>query len=146
MRIGITIAAALGLAACVGDGAEFGGVTNRVALPAATTPCNLDSMEIVQGGTFVFPGDALLFYYAAGKNMPLQNMTFTYDINELGEPVNIAYTGPAADTRHATKQKLIGAAVNGLETQRYGWKGTPGFAVGCKSDMDIMIRIHRDQI
>jgi hypothetical protein len=73
-------------------------------------------------------------------------MTVSYDVNPEGQAVNIRYTGPTADTRHATKLKLIRAAVDGVRTTRFAWTGEPGFAVGCSYGMDVMIRIHRDQI
>lgn len=146
MRIVTGLAAALCAAACVGDAAELGGVTNRVAPPATTIACDDARLKVAEGGKYVFPGDALLFYYAAGKDMPLNSMTVSYDVNPEGQAVNIRYTGPTADTRHATKLKLIRAAVDGVRTTRFAWTGEPGFAVGCSYGMDVMIRIHRDQI
>ncbi len=146
MRVVMLVAVAMAATACVGDAAELGGLTNRVALPGATVPCAQARTEVAAPGKFVFPGDALVFFYAAGKDMPIHNMSLSFDINEQGETVNIAYTGPASDMRHATKQKLIRAAVDGVRTTRYAWMGAPSFAVGCTSDMDVMIRIHRDQI
>ena len=145
-KTALAVIAALSVAGCVGDAAELGGVTNRVALPSTTIPCAQARTEVVTPGKFVFPGDALLFFYAAGQDMPLHNMGVSFDINEQGETVNIAYTGPAADMRHATKQKLIRAAVDGVKATRYAWMGAPSFAVGCTSEMDVMIRIHREQV
>lgn len=146
MRTVLVMAAALGAAACVGDAAELGGVTNRIEAPPTATACDESRLKVVQAGKYVFPGDALLFYYAAGKDMPLSSMTVSYDVNHAGEPVNIRYTGPAADTRHATKQKLIRAAVDGVKTTRFAWIGEPGFALGCSYGMDVMITIYRDPI
>jgi hypothetical protein len=146
MRIVLGLAAALCAAACVGDAAELGGVTARMEPPATTIPCDDARLTVAEGGKYVFPGDALLFYYGAGKDMPLHTMSVSYDVTPAGEAVNIRYTGPEADTRHATKLKLIRAAVDGVRTTKFAWPGEPGFAVGCSYAMDVMIRIHRDQI
>ena len=130
----------------MGDQAELGGVTNRIELPANVAACDMNQLQVVQQGRYVFPGDALVFFYAAGKDMPLNTMTVSYDVTPQGEPVNIRYTGAPEDTRHATKQKLIRAAVDGVKSTRYAWTGAPAFAVGCSYAMDVMIRIHRERI
>lgn len=143
MRIGYVYVAALAAAACVGDKAELGGMDNRVAIPAVTKACNLDELKLVQPGTFVFPADALLFYYAQQKSMSLKTMTLRFDVNEQGTPVNISYVGPQADMKHATKQKLIRASVEGLKGRRYEWIGTPAFATGCTTGTDVLINVSR---
>lgn len=145
MRILMTLAAAISATACVGDQAELGGVTNRVETPPSVTACADAGLEVAEPGRYVFPGDALGFYFAAGKDMPLNSMSVSYDVNHEGQPVNIRYTGPEADMRHGTKQKLIRAAVDGVRSTRFAWPGEPGFAVGCSYTMDVMIRIHRER-
>ncbi len=96
MRIGYVCAAALAVAACVGDKAELGGIDTRMDVPAVTQACNQDHLKIVEKGKFLFPGDALAFYMA-GKDMPINTMVVRFDVTEGGIPVNISYVGPAAD-------------------------------------------------
>lgn len=146
MRIALVCMAAAAAAACVGDKAELGGIDNRMAPPAATRVCKQDELRVVQKGRFSFPGDALAFYYMAGKDMPLSNMLVRYDVSEAGVPVNISYAGAAADMKHGTKQKLIRALVDGVASTRYQWVGAPGFGVGCTMSMDVAIRITREPI
>lgn len=146
MRIGYVCAAVLAAAACVGDKAEFGGVDTRMDVPAATQACNQDHLKVVEKGQFLFPGDALAFYYMAGKDMPLSTMVVRYDVTEGGVPVNISYVGPAADMKHGTKQKLIRALVDGVKTTRYQWTSSPGFGTGCTMSMDVAIRVTREPI
>ncbi len=146
MRFGYVCVAALAAAACVGDKAELGGMDNRMAIPAAARPCKPSELRVVQNGKFNFPGDALAFYYMAGKDMPLSTMVVRYDVNEAGVPANISYAGPTADMKHGTKQKLIRAAVDGVKSMRYAWIGNPGFAEGCTLSLDVMIRITREPI
>lgn len=144
MRIGYVCLAAMAATACVGDKAELGGVDNRMAVPAATRVCRQSDLRVVEPGKFNFPGDALAFYYMAGKDMPLSTMVVRYDVTEAGVPVNISYAGPAADMKHGTKQKLIRAAVDGVKSTRYAWVGAPAFGTGCSLTMDVMIRVTRE--
>jgi hypothetical protein len=143
MRLGFVCVAALALAACIGDKAELGGMDSRMAIPAQTKPCDTGELKVVQPGTYVFPGEALMFAFAVQKGMSLKAMKVSYDVSEAGVPVNISYVGPAEDMRHATKQKLIRAAVDGVKSTRFGWIGQPGFAVGCSYTMDVMISINQ---
>ena len=143
MRIGYVCVAALTVAACVGDKAELGGMDTRIAVPAATRACNQDDLRVVEAGKFLFPSEALAFYWIAGKDMPVNTMAVRYDVTESGVPVNISYAGPAADMRHGTKQKLIRALVDGVKTTRYQWVDSPGFGTGCTISMDVAIRVTR---
>lgn len=144
MRLVSVAVLALAVAACVGDRTELGGVDSRMDIPAQSQACKASDLKLIVPGKFEFPGDALIFYYAQQKNMSLKSMKLRYDVNEAGVPVNIAYAGPPADMKHATKQKLIRASVDGLKGRRYEWVGAPSFAVGCETTTELLINIYTE--
>jgi hypothetical protein len=138
MRIGILSAAmAAVLAGCVGDKAELGGVDNRMAPPATARVCNPDEMKVVKKGEFIFPGDAVMFMRATQRDVSFTGMKVRYDVNEQGVPGNISYAGNPDDLRHATRQKIIRAIVDGVKDTRYAWIGAPAFATGCTYSMSV---------
>jgi hypothetical protein len=139
MRILLLSGAALVVAGCVGDRAELGGVDNRLPPPALTQACNLDDVRIVERGTLQFPEDAMTFVYVSQQSFSLAQAKIRYDITEAGLPANISYAGPAADMRHATKQKVIRAAVDAVKQTRYEWIDQPGYGVGCIFDLNVEI-------
>lgn len=126
----LACAAALVLAACVGDRAELGGVDNRLQRPTETRACRPSELTRTARPTLRFPGDALMFAQISESDF-LVDTRITYDLTEEGVPVNIAYAGPAADSRHATKQKVIRAAVDVVKGMRFSWNETPAFATDC---------------
>jgi hypothetical protein len=132
-------AAALVVAGCVGDRAELGGVDNRLAPPASTRACDLADVRIVERGTLLFPADAMTFVYVSQQAFSLAQAKIRYDITEAGLPVNISYAGPAADMRHATRQKVIRAAVDAVKQTRYEWIGEPQYGTGCIFDLSVEI-------
>lgn len=144
MRIAVILAAALGATACVGDKAELGGVTNRLEAPADARACNMDKLKTIKGGAFRVSGDVLWFYAARQQKASLNSMNVRYDVTADGVPVNITYAGPAADTRHATKQMLIRAAVEAIEGTRYEWIGPAAYSTGCQRDMHFFVNIEDD--
>lgn len=135
--------AALAMAGCVGDAAELGGVTNRIAAPAQTEACNPSRLTVAQKGELRFPEDAMMFVYMSQSDFSLAQAKVRYDVSEAGLPVNISYAGPPADMRHATKQKVIRSAVDAVKGMRYDWNGAPGFATGCTFDLSVEIRNQR---
>jgi hypothetical protein len=143
MRLVMMAAAALATAACVGDKAELGGVDNRLAAPAKTEACDPSRLSVVQHGELRFPSDAMMFVYMSQSDFSLAQAKVRYDVSEAGLPVNISYAGPPADMRHATKQKVIRAAVDAVKDTRYAWNGAPGFAAGCTFDLNVEIRNNR---
>jgi len=144
MRALMCVAAALGVAACVGDAAELGGITNRMAPTAQVRACDLDELRVTTQGQLRFPEDAMMFVYMTQQDFSLAQAKIRYDINQAGVPVNISYAGPAADTRHATRQKVIRSAADAVQETRYEWKGAPAFATGCVFDLTVEIRNLRD--
>jgi hypothetical protein len=143
MRFVLASIASFVAAGCVGDKAELGGVDNRLAPPAETRTCNLDDVRIVERGTLQFPEDAMTFVYISQQSFSLAQAKIRYDITEAGLPVNISYAGPAADMRHATKQKVIRAAVDAVKQTRYEWIGEPGYGAGCIFDLSVEITNRR---
>lgn len=144
MRTAIGLALALGAAACVGDKAELGGVTNRVEAPAGARTCDVDKLKTVQGGEFRVPSDVLWFYVARQQAASVNSMKVRYDVTAEGLPVNISYAGPVADTKHATKQMLIRASVEAIAGTRYEWIGEPAYATGCERSMNFFLHIEDD--
>lgn len=143
MRILFMSVAALVAAGCVGDRAEFGGVDNRLTPPAATRACNLDDVRILERGTLQFPEDAMTFVYISQQAFSLSQAKIRYDITEAGLPANVSYAGPPADMRHATKQKVIRAAVDAVKQTRYEWIGEPAYGAGCIFDLSVEITNRR---
>ncbi len=144
MRTAVGLVAALGVTGCVGDTAELGGVTNRMTPPAEVRACDLDELRVAQKGQLRFPEDAMMFVYMSQQDFSLAQAKIHYDINEAGMPVNISYAGPVADTRHATRQKVIRSAAEAVGQTRYEWIGAPAFATGCEFDLTVEIRNLRD--
>lgn len=143
MRIVMIVVAALGAAACVGDAAEFGGVTNRMTPPAEVIPCDPSLLKVVQQGELQFPADAMAFVFANQGTFSMSQAQIRYDINQNGETVNIVYSGPSEHTRHTTKAKVIKAAADTVESTRYEWIGAPQYATGCTFDLTVEIRRSR---
>ena len=140
MRTLIALAAALGAGACVGDSAELGGVTNRMTPPADVIACDPSQLRVVQQGELKFPADAMAFVFANQGTFSMAQAQIRYDINQNGETVNIAYSGPSEHTRHTTKAKVIKAAADKVESTRYEWMGAPQYATGCTFDLTVEIR------
>ena len=144
MRKIVVLAVALGAAACVGDKAELGGVTNRVEAPAGARACDVNKLRTVKGGDFRVPGDVMMFYIARQQAASMNSMKVRYDVTAEGLPVNISYAGPAADTKHATKQMLIRASVEAIAGTRYEWIGEPAYSTGCERAMNFFLHIEDD--
>lgn len=144
MRKAIVLAVALGAAACVGDKAELGGVTNRMEAPAEVRACDMTKLKTVQGGEFRVPSDVLWFYIAREQAASMNSMKVRYDVTAEGVPVNISYAGPVADTKHATKQMLIRASVEAIAGTRYEWIGAPAYSTGCERSMHFFLHIEDD--
>lgn len=140
MRILIALAAVLGATACVGDTAELGGVTNRMTPPAEVVACDRSLLRVVQQGVLEFPADAMAFVFANQGTFSMSQAQIRYDINQEGETVNIAYSGPSEHTRHTTKAKVIKAAADTVQGTRYEWIGAPQYATGCTFDLTVEIR------
>ena len=140
MRILVSAMAALAAAGCVGDSAELGGVTNRMAVPAEVIACDPSLLRVVQQGVLQFPEDAMAFVFANQGTFSMSQAQIRYDITQDGRTVNIAYSGPSEHTRHTTKAKVIKAAADTVAGTRYEWIGAPQFATGCTFDLTVEIR------
>ena len=124
--------AALALAACVGDGVEFGGVEKAMVQPPATIPCNQANLKLVKQGDLYVPGDIIAFFMISDQRSWLERMKIGFDVNPSGETVNVRYVGPKQALEHATRQKLVRAVTNSIEKSTYAWPDTPRFATGCE--------------
>ena len=141
-RIALSVASALSIAACVGDGVEYGGVGMPVAAPTSTVPCEMANLQIVKEGRVFLHQEVLLFFFAAGEWQTANNTVVTYDVTSLGQPVNIRYSGPPEYLRHTTRQKLIRAASDYVQDTRYA--PSQAYATGCEFELNYVVRWQRN--
>ena len=133
---------AFSLAACVGDGVEYGGVGMPVAAPTSAVPCEMASLQLVKEGRIFLHQEVLYFFFAAGEWQRPHHTKLTYDVTSHGQPVNIRYAGPPEYLRHTARQKLIRAASDYIEESRYA--PTEAYATGCEFELNYVVRWQRN--
>ena len=133
---------ALSLAACVGDGVEYGGVGMPVAAPTSTVPCEVANLQRTKEGRIFLHQEVLYFFFAAGEWRTANNTAIVYDVTSHGQPVNIRFSGPPEYLRHTTRQKLIRAASDYVQETRYA--PTESYTAGCEFELNYVVRWQRN--
>lgn len=139
MRISLVCLLVLSLCGCVGDGVEYGGVGAPRAIPATAIPCSDAGLKRAEDGQMHIPEEVSMFFMAAQAYQSINSMRLSYDVNETGKAINVSYIGPPEYLRHATRQKLIRAASDFLQSSRYAWPATPSFATDCEFELEYVI-------
>ena len=132
----------LSIAACVGDGVEYGGVGMPVAAPTSTVPCEMANLQRIKEGHVFLHQEVLFFFFAKGEWETNNNTVVTYDVTTEGQPVNVRYVGPPEYLRHTTRQKLIRAASDYVQETRYA--PTSSYVTGCDFELNYLVRWQRN--